>query len=390
MVVTSPITGAAIIGGELILSLPTGQIINCGLVQGPPGLKGEPGAPGPSSKPGLDGNTLHHGQGFPQSDLGGDGDFYWMTGPDVAVFGPKISGRWGSPVYLKQPIVGVDAKAVPMAMSGVEGGGDGGGTAPTTIYTNRVLPAGSGKLAKRTLRDGKVVVNYPGSPNGILSPSGNLNNQANINGWVVSALEEFDTAIPVGIGDELPDEGGYDGDFFLCNGLLYIWADGAWQAVTAESGPPVIVSDTPPNDPKEGDLWWSSAGDELTLYVYVLPVVAPLADGAAEGDWVPASPPVSLDGIEQHTMELEANVQALWKSSVPFDVFQPYAQKIDLLETELDKLEGVFIDVDLTYKFGYAPQRAPEPGAAYLRYGDDNSSQKPTYEQSHYLNVSQR
>ena len=106
------------------------------------------------------------------------------------------------------------------------------------------------------------------------------------------------------------------------------------------------------------------------------------------GDWVPASPPVSLDGIERHTMELEANVQALWKSSVPFDVFLPYAQKIDLLETELDKLEGVFIDVDLTYKFGYAPQRAPEPGAAYLRYGDDNSSQKPTYEQAHWLNVS--
>ena len=39
MVVASPITGAAIIGGELIISLPNGQIINCGLVQGPPGLK---------------------------------------------------------------------------------------------------------------------------------------------------------------------------------------------------------------------------------------------------------------------------------------------------------------------------------------------------------------
>ena len=74
MVVTSPITGAAIIGGELILSLPTGQIINCGLVQGPPGLKGEPGAPGPRRQAGLDGNTLYHGQGFPQSDLGRDGD----------------------------------------------------------------------------------------------------------------------------------------------------------------------------------------------------------------------------------------------------------------------------------------------------------------------------
>ena len=40
MVVTSPITGAAIIGGELILSLPTGQIINCGLVQGSAWIEG--------------------------------------------------------------------------------------------------------------------------------------------------------------------------------------------------------------------------------------------------------------------------------------------------------------------------------------------------------------
>ena len=69
MVVASPITGAAIIGGELIISLPNGQIINCGLVQGPPGLKGEPGAPGPTGKAGLDGNTLLHGQGFPALDF---------------------------------------------------------------------------------------------------------------------------------------------------------------------------------------------------------------------------------------------------------------------------------------------------------------------------------
>ena len=123
----------------------------------------------------------------------------------------------------------------------------------------------------------------------------------------------------------------------------------------------VTVAEEPPENPVVGELWWSTAGNELTLYVYVPATAAPLGGKTASGDWVPASPPVSLDGIEQHTMELEANVQALWKSSVPFDVFQPYAQKIDLLETELDKLEGVFIDVDLTYKFGYAPQRAPLP-----------------------------
>ena len=68
--------------------------------------------------------------------------------------------------------------------------------------------------------------------------------------------------------------------------------------------------------------------------------------------------------------------------------FQPYKEKIDLLEQELDKLEGVYIDVVLEYKFGFAPQRPPLPGCAYLRYGDDNSSQKPTYQQAQWLNVS--
>ena len=185
------------------------------------------------ASPGLDGNTLHHGQGFPQQDLGRDGDFYWMTGPDVAVFGPKISGRWGSPVYLKQPIVGVNADAVPMAMGGVEGGGGDGGTSPTTIYTNRVLPAGSGKLAKTTLGDGKVVVNYPGSPNGILSPSGNLNHQANINGWVVKALEELDEALPIKKVDTFAAAGEYDGDMVFMAGGLYVWLEGSWEAVGA-------------------------------------------------------------------------------------------------------------------------------------------------------------
>ena len=64
-----------------------------------------------------------------------------------------------------------------------------------------------------------------------------------------------------------------------------------------------------------------------------------------------------------------------------------YKEKIDLLEQELDKLEGVYIDVVLEYS-RFAPQQLPQPVCAYLRYGDDNSSQKPTYQQAHWLNVS--
>ena len=216
MVVASPITGAAIIGGELIISLPNGQIINCGLVQGPPGLKGEPGAPGPSGKPGLDGNTLLHGQGFPALDIGRDGDFYWMTGPDLAVFGPKISGKWGTPVYLKQPIVGVNADAVPMVMGGGSGGGSDG---PSQVYTNQVIAAGTGRSGK--FKETKAGVSYSGSPNGIIPPSAELKVQSNINNWIVSCIERFDAVVPVGMGGMLPGSGEYDGDLFYAGDSLF-------------------------------------------------------------------------------------------------------------------------------------------------------------------------
>lgn len=47
----------------------------------------------------------------------------------------------------------------------------------------------------------------------------------------------------------------------------------------------VQISDNPPSPALEGDLWWNSDDDELTLYVYY------------DSNWVPAAPPVSLDGI---------------------------------------------------------------------------------------------
>ena len=94
------ITGAAVLGGELILSLSDGQIIKAGLVQGPQGPKGEPGPMGPTGKDGEDGNGFLSGPGFPRPDEGKDGDFFYDT-TDVAIFGPKTGGSWGAPVYLK-------------------------------------------------------------------------------------------------------------------------------------------------------------------------------------------------------------------------------------------------------------------------------------------------
>ena len=78
-------------------------------------------------------------------------------------------------------------------------------------------------------------------------------------------------------------------DFTAPNGVTYTWdvGDEKWRvkAFRSQDDLLVIVDDNPPDDPKEGDLWWDSSPDSLTLFVY---------EGTA---WVPAAPPVSLDGI---------------------------------------------------------------------------------------------
>lgn len=93
------ITGAAIIGGELVLSLSTGEILNCGLVSGPPGDRGIIGPMGPSGRDGADGLSMRTGTGFPDSTIGVDGEVFYST-TLIAVF-VKSGGTWGAPVYLK-------------------------------------------------------------------------------------------------------------------------------------------------------------------------------------------------------------------------------------------------------------------------------------------------
>ena len=89
-------------------------------------------------------------------------------------------------------------------------------------------------------------------------------------------------------------------DFTAQNGITYTWdnSDGKWRvkAFRSQDDFLVEVGDTQPDEPKEGDLWWDSSPDSLTLFVY---------EGTA---WVPAAPPVSLDGINA-TIEAALIVQ---------------------------------------------------------------------------------
>ena len=94
------VTGAAVLGGELILSLSDGQIINCGLIQGAPGPKGAPGPVGATGQPGRDGNGILHGNGAPRADEGEVNDFFIDTAK-LHLYGPKTASGWGNPAYLR-------------------------------------------------------------------------------------------------------------------------------------------------------------------------------------------------------------------------------------------------------------------------------------------------
>ena len=79
-------------------------------------------------------------------------------------------------------------------IGGEPGGGGGDGGVGGTVWTNMVQATGSGRLASKG--SGKKDVYYPGSPNGLIEPAGPLSTQANINGWIVKALEELEEDIP--------------------------------------------------------------------------------------------------------------------------------------------------------------------------------------------------
>jgi len=66
---------------------------------------------------------------------------------------------------------------------------------------------------------------------------------------------------------------------------IYVFNGLSWDEVRAR--PKVYTSDTAPSHPSvsNGELWWDSSDTELTLYVRY------------NDTWIPAAPPVSLDGI---------------------------------------------------------------------------------------------
>ena len=288
------VTSAAIIEGSLIIGLSDGSIINCGYVQGPQGLKGDRGPMGATGERGTDGATIHtvkvphqptSAKKATTPSTTGTGSF---SAPKPAACGvraraccPRTSTNLFSAAAPTRAVVrSAEATTVGAAASTVQ------------FSPAKSLQLERGRL-KPSGRGSKVAVNYPGSANGIISPSGDMNFQSNINGWIVDALDELEGAIPVPVVDSLPGAGDYDGQLVLHEGSLQIWVGSEWVKVSADGGAYIGVA--PPMPAEEGQLWFNNS--ETSSRSISIP-----------GKWVPASPPVSLDGINNTITGIEGDL----------------------------------------------------------------------------------
>ena len=127
--VATSVVSAAVIGGDLILGLSDGSIINCGRVQGPQGLKGDQGPMGATGRAGTDGNTIHTVAGAPDTTLGRDGD-YAINTTVWEIYGPRAGGAWGTGTPLRgnrRNGSGEQREAIFGQPTESSGGGGGGG-----------------------------------------------------------------------------------------------------------------------------------------------------------------------------------------------------------------------------------------------------------------------
>ena len=203
-------------GGDLLIELTDGTIINAGRVRGNPGPRGEKGdqgirgAHGRDGIDGVNGAKWHTGVGAPELSVGENGDMYMDVASALLPIFQKVNGDWLFLTNLKVP---------PSGGGGGQGGAAGGG--------------------------GSIII-YP-KPDGGAPPSTDNDGK------------------PIDKGDIWLDTN---------TGWLWVYDGNVWLPVGDR--PPVIISPTPPNyngasdnnikyPVREGDLWFDS--DQLALYV---------------------------------------------------------------------------------------------------------------------------
>ena len=86
-------------------------------------------------------------------------------------------------------------------------------------------------------------------------------------------------------------------------GTLLSQEDANKYLIKAVQNAMVTVGELPPEFPTDGQLWWCSAGDSLTLYIYLQDF-----NDDTQSVWTVASPPVSLEGIENSITGIEGDL----------------------------------------------------------------------------------
>ena len=192
------VASAAIIEGSLIIGLDDGSIIRAGYVQGPQGLKGDPGPIGATGDRGTDGNTIITIAGIPGNEIGKDGD-YAINNRDWFIFGPKSGGIWGKGKSMlpqaKDMVVngrGTEGSGTGGGSMGGGGGGGGAGGPDGPIFTNTVRLTDPTRTLLST-KEGYRVLPDPGA---------GKRTQQDANQWAFGdVFDRIDQTIPVPIGE---------------------------------------------------------------------------------------------------------------------------------------------------------------------------------------------
>ena len=224
-------------GGDLLIELTDGTIINAGRVRGnpgPQGAQGEQGIRGAHGKDGIDGTNgakWHTGVGAPEIGLGVNGDLYMDVASSLLPIYQKVNGDWLFLTNLKATSSG-----------------------------------GVGAAGESVAGDGSAIIIFPSPKPGVPGPDKpTVDNDGK----------------PINEGDLW-----YDPTY----GWIYVYYNGQW--VPIGDRPPVIVQPNPPSynnasdnnvqyPLQEGDLWFDSA--QAALYVAAL-------NGDGDLVWVISTP----------------------------------------------------------------------------------------------------
>jgi len=310
------VVSAAIIEGSLIIGLSDGSIINAGWVQGPEGLKGDPGPIGATGDRGTDGNTIHTVAGTPGNEMGVDGD-YAIDNINWRIYGPRSGGTWGK---AKEMLPGKEVleNGRTQAYSGATGGGGGGDTNNPVIERPAIIDDGSntpptvyppyGGQPGSNLQHGDMWVDANGAlhfyydaqwnkvsvysdqvfpaddaPYLIVTPNGEVfTNQQQYNEWLYTKTDRRPIIAnqPPTVHPDFPAYPLNAGDFWIdanANNSIYYWDGTTWQPIAGDTNRPPIYSDTEPTEHPDfsapdnqlvvGDIWYDTS-DDFNQYIW--------------------------------------------------------------------------------------------------------------------------